>query len=391
MKRTWIPVILWMFLIIPGAGQEVITLESALKIGLENNYGINIAKNNLQVAANDATIGNAGFLPEIDALGSYNRSLSDAKVNVITGSELRDTRAHGDILSGGVNLNWTLFDGLNMFIRYDKLKKLEEMGELSARITIENTVAAITIAYYDIIRQSEEVIIMQEQVKLSDFRLDLAQTRYETGSGSEMEWLKARVERNADLASLADRETRFENSKTYLNQLLARDINTLFSIHDSILILDTLLYDTLRLKMLQSNHALQLSRKTTETHYLDIKSSRAQQWPSLDLQAGFNYYRLETEASFISYNRYYGPSLGITASMKIFDGLNLRREYQNAKVAFLTSELEYKKQELRLEAYLRRIYNDYMNQMQMIGFEYENLLLAEKNMEIAKESYSVGA
>jgi outer membrane protein TolC len=77
--------------------------------------------------------------------------------------------------------------------------------------------------------------------------------------------------------------------------------------------------------------------------------------------------------------------------MKLFDGLNLTRQYKNAAISVQTGDLEIKQIENRLEAYLARIYNDYRNQLQMIGFEQENLLLAKRNMEIAKESYAIGS
>jgi len=370
--------------------QEIMTLATAIRIGLQNNYGINIARNELQRAKNDATIGNAGFLPEVDLTGSYTYGYGNAKVEVVSNTELNNSQANSNLVTGGINLTWTLFDGLNMFIRYDQLKKFEEMGDLNVRITLERTIAGIITAYYNIIRQAEEIGIKQEQVDISRFRLDLAHTRYLTGSGSEMEWLKARVELNADLASLADQKTSFENAKTYLNQLLARDINMSFVVNDTIILTDTLVYDTVRQQMFQNNHELQLAEKTYETFLLNMRAARAQQFPSLDLMAGYNYSRNETEAAFINYNRYAGLSIGLTASMKLFDGLNLQRQYRDAKFLARTSELNLRELELRLEADLKRVFNDYTNQMQLVGFENENLILAKKNMDIAKESYQLG-
>jgi len=371
--------------------QEVMTLDKAIAEGLKANYGILIARNDLQIAHQDASPGNAGFLPSVDLSGAYLHSLSDAKVEMVTGQQLDNSRASADLLAGSLNLNWTLFDGCNMFIRYDKLKTLEEMGSLELKIAVENTVAAITVAFYNIIRQAAETGILREQVEISTYRLDLAQTMYETGSGSEMEWLKARVERNADLASLADQQTRFTNSKTYLNQLLARDINTPFEVTDSIVLADTLAYDTVRRNMLTLNHELLLAGKETEAASLDIKSATAQQFPEIDFLAGLSYYRNESEASMTKFNRQFGPSVGISARINVFDGLNLNRLKQDARITLLNREFEAKRLELKLEAWLIRVYNEYMHQLQLVGFETENLTLATRNMEIALESYTVGA
>jgi len=390
MKRTGLT---GMLLLISGLliAQEILTLGKAVEIGLANNYGINIAKNNYQISRNNASPGNAGMMPVISANAGYVKGLSDAKVNVVTGSELNNTHANSDLLTAGVNLNWTLFDGLNMFITYDKLKKLEDMGEVGFKIEAENTLAKIIAAYYDIVRQKKEVAIIQEQVSISLFRLELARLRYETGSGSEMEYLKAKVELNADSAALQNQQTLYLNSKTTLNDLLSRDVNTGFEVRDTILISYILTYDSLRSSMRLANRNLILANKNKEVSLLDMKSAHAQQWPTLDFMTAYSYYRSETEANFIQYNRNFGPAVGLTAAITLFDGRNLNRQYKNAKVSLEISEMEVRQLESRLEAHLARIYNDYRNELRMIDFEQENLQLAAKNMDIAKESYEVGS
>jgi outer membrane protein TolC len=246
-------------------------------------------------------------------------------------------------------------------------------------------------SYYDIIRQERVLQIFTEQVSISRFRLELAQMRFETGTGSEMEFLKAKVELNADVAALADQQTLFENSKTTLNDLMSRDVNTPFEVRDSITLTGLLQYDSLRASMKKANRNLLLAVMNKRVAVSELKTTHANQWPTLGLYASYNYYRLETEANLIEYNRNFGPSVGLSLNMKLFDGLNLSRQARNAAISLQTSDLEVKQLGNRLEAYLSRIYNDYRNQMQMIGVETENLVLAERNMDIARESYAIGA
>jgi outer membrane protein TolC len=331
------------------------------------------------------------MLPAIGINAGIGGGISDAKVNVVTGAELDVTKAHSDLITGGIGLTWRLFDGLKMFVTYEKLKKLEEISELSARITIENTVARIITGYHEIVKQGTVQEILAEQVKISEFRLELARMRYETGTGSEMEYLKARVELNADVSNYSNQRTLYENSKTTLNELLSRDVNTPFSVIDTIIAGDTLNIDTLRKGLLNSNTHLLLSVMNRKVGELDVRNARANQFPTLDFYAGYNYYRNETEANFIKYNRNYGPSVALTLNMKLFDGLNLTRQFQNASISFQSYETGVKQMQNRLEAYLSRIYNEYRNQLEMVGFERENLQLAIRNMDIAKDSYAIGA
>lgn len=391
MKKAFLTGILLVFASAVPFCQELLTLESAVEIGLANNYGINISKNSRQIAVNNFTPGNAGMLPRIDASAGYQHALSSAKVEVVTGASLDNTSANTDLFTAGVNLNWTLFDGLKMFITYDKLRKLEDIGDLNSKISIENTLARIIASYYDIVRQKKETAIIEEQVGISKFRLDLAQLKYETGSGSELEFLKAKVELNADIASFSSQQTIFSNSMASLNDLLSRDVKIQFDVKDTIVLHYRLDYDSLRISMREFNRNLLLYNRNKEISSLNIKSARAVQWPTLGLMTGVNYFHNETEANFINYNRNFGPIVGVSATMNIFNGLNLQRDYQNAKISYVSSELEVKQLENRLDAYLLKIYNDYTNQMQLVSFERENMVLAQKNMEIAKESYAVGA
>ena len=93
----------------------------------------------------------------------------------------------------------------------------------------------------------------------------------------------------------------------------------------------------------------------------------------------------------MNYNQSLGGTIGITAYMNVFNGLNLQRDYRNAKVSYASSELEVKQLENRLDAYLLKIYNEYTNQLELVGFETENITLANKNMDIARTSFELGS
>ncbi len=374
-----------------AGAQELLTLEQAVSVGLTNNYGILISKNAYKEAQNNATVGNAGMLPVIGVNAGVVKGIADAKVKVLTGNELDKTGAQSDLVTAGVGMTWRLFDGMKMFITYDKLKKLEDMSDLSAKITIENTMAAIIRAYYDIVRQNRILAALNEQVEISKLRLEVAKSRFEAGKGSEMEYLKGRVQLNADIAGLSDQKTLCDNAKTTLNELLSRNITSQFSVADTIPVAATLLYDSLFKAVRSSNKNLLMSIRTKDVGVADVKSARASQYPSLDLYGGYNFYRSETNANFIQYNRNFGPSVGLTFNMKLFDGLNLKRQYNNAVLSLESYDLAVRQMENRLESTLAKLYNEYSNQQELVGFEGENLLLAIRNMDLARESYAIGS
>ncbi|MEM8569242.1 MAG: TolC family protein, partial [Bacteroidota bacterium] len=69
-------------------GQEIMTLESAIDLALENNYGIKIARSNQKIAENNSTLGNAGFLPVVTLDANQNNSQVNGEQ--IVGGDVRD-------------------------------------------------------------------------------------------------------------------------------------------------------------------------------------------------------------------------------------------------------------------------------------------------------------
>ncbi|MCD8518583.1 MAG: TolC family protein, partial [Flavobacterium sp.] len=114
MRNLYITLLL-IFLGFSSQAQELLTLEDAVKIALENNYDIKIAENNSKIDATNNNLANAGMLPALNANFVNNNSQIDTKQTQIDGSERELDNAKNMNLTYGVSLDWTIFDGLSMF------------------------------------------------------------------------------------------------------------------------------------------------------------------------------------------------------------------------------------------------------------------------------------
>jgi outer membrane protein TolC len=63
----------------PSSAQEVLTVEQAIKIGLEHNYDIQIVTREQETSENNVTLGNAGLLPSLDARVTRDFSQNDVR------------------------------------------------------------------------------------------------------------------------------------------------------------------------------------------------------------------------------------------------------------------------------------------------------------------------
>ena len=207
-----------------GASAQKLTLQECLEKGLENNYSLRISRNKEQIAHNNATLANAGYLPSLDLNTGYNASLSssDSKLRS-TGEtqEMRNSLDHG--LNAGIGLSWTIFDGFNISTNYKQLKELERMGETNTRITIEDFIANLTAEYYNFIQQRLRLANYYYAVQLSRERLRIVEERYNIGNFSRLDYQQAKVDFNADSAQYIKQQEIVLTSRIALNEMMAID------------------------------------------------------------------------------------------------------------------------------------------------------------------------
>lgn len=372
--------------------QDTLSVEEALSIGMENNYSIRIAGNESKIAENNYTLGNAGFLPSLSATGSRSYSIQDSKQEFAQGGIPNSTteNAKSNSINASAALSLTIFDGLRMFTTYEKLKDLQALGEQQFRLTLENSVASIVSAYYNIIRQQKIYDVLQNTVEVSEQRIRIAETRKDLGSGSEYDLLQARADLNADKAAVIRQEVQLNDAKILLNEILARDINTEFAVMQTIPVEKELEYSDLLQKAMQDNKQLAVARINQQVARLEIRELQGERLPEVDLNAGYSFNRNESGAGFIELNQSDGFNYGLTARLNIFDGFNTGRQIENAKIRHKNRELALQDQELQVEAGLSAEFKNYLNSLQLVKLESENLIYAEQSLEIALERFKLG-
>ncbi|HKB85138.1 MAG TPA: TolC family protein, partial [Ignavibacteriaceae bacterium] len=204
--------------------QEILSLEDAIKISMANNYSINIARNESKIAENNSTIGNAGFLPSVDATGSYVKSSNDTKQEYFDGRTVDQKGAQSTNIAAGVNLDWTIFDGFGMFANIDMLKELNKIGKDNFKTEIETNLAGVIETYYNLIAEQQVLDVLKQAIVISKERVRIAESKKDVGSGSKFDLRQAQVDLNEDRSNLLKEQLAFEQLKVTLNQLMGRDV-----------------------------------------------------------------------------------------------------------------------------------------------------------------------
>lgn len=391
MKRYIFSTILAVSVILPATAQ-VNSLQSCIDKGLENNYSLKITRNEEAVASNNATIANAGYLPQVDLSAGYSGTLDNTNSTTrATGAVSKERNVTDHTLRAGVDLNWTIFDGFNIQAKYSRLQELKRQSKTQTRIVIEDYIADIASEYYNFVQQKVRMKNLDYAVELSRERMRIEYERYVIGKSSKLEYKQAQVDFNADRTQSIRQRELLASSRIRLKELMGEhDVKAAFEIADSIITIGQKLnFDTLWNSTLKHNASILKAAQNRTLAELDLKAVASRDYPYLKLNAGYGYTYNKYDISSTSKRSQWGADFGVTIGMKLFDG-NRSRERKNAHIAIENAELAQKNLELGIYADLCDLWQAYENNLKLLELERENVKTARENHEIACERNLLG-
>jgi outer membrane protein TolC len=370
--------------------QPLLGIEEALNIAIYNNFEVMIAKNQAQMAANFNTLGNAGFLPTVNAGAVTDASVRNTNLQFFTGEEVDRNNARNQNLNAFVELNWTVFDGFKMFATKNKLDELEKYGRYEMLFRIEVVASQVMSLYYQLVQENKYLEILNQTLAISNERVNLAETRLNIGSGSELQALNAITNRNADSSAVLQQQLLIKNIKADFNLLLGRQPTVDFAVSSDFIFLNTLDFSALTEEAEKQNKALLIARTQVAVASNQIREAQSAYYPRVNLFGAYDFNTSQNEVGVVSRTRSFGPALGASLTWNLFNGLNDKIEIQNRKMAFENAELDNKLVDLEVQTNLYKSYNDYTVWKQLLALESVNVEAAEEDVRIAKTNLDLG-
>lgn len=371
--------------------QDTLRLEDAISIALKNNYDIRLVNNDVKIAKNNVNAGNAGMLPGLAGTFSDGGSRQNTVQTPATGAEKKANGVRSTSLNYGVALDWTIFDGFQMFANYDRLKELQKQGEVNAKATILNTISAVVSAYYAVGRQQQLVKATDSALIISRLRVTIAQNKLEIGRGSKLDVITAKVDYNTDTTLYLQQRNLLATSRITLNQLMARDLNTLFNTNDKVKVQHGLQLAELETLTAQLNPDLQNAFINKKIAELNLKQVKGQRYPTVAINSGYEFSRSTSPTGFNQKFKANGLTYGLTASVNVFNGFLQRQNERNAKIQINSSELSLDKTRQDVNALLISTYQNYLTNLDLLKVETRNVELARQNLDITFEKYRLGS
>lgn len=383
--------LLFLFLLgFSSQAQEMLKLEDAVKIALENNYEIKIAKNNLKIDETNSTAGNAGMLPNVNATLTNNNSILNTSQTQADGSERTLDNARNLNLTYGIGLDWTIFDGMKMFARREQLKVLQKQGEAELKLAVITKISNVYATYFDLVQQQQQIKALDTAIVISNQRLTTAQNRYSIGKAAKLEVLNAQVDLNTDVSSRLIQLDLYQNAKIRLNEILAREIAADFIVEDKMAIDESLNFVDLKTLAEKQNPQLQAQILEKNNVELQLKQVKAGRYPTVKLNSGYNFTHTEASLGFLTQSSSRGLVYGINASVPIFSGFNQDRNEKVAKLQVDNADFVINQQKNALQSQLAMAFQSFQTNLELSKVEEKNTEIAKQNLDITQAKFKIG-
>ena len=392
MKSSILTCIVGLICVVSGAQNlELLTKEKAVAEVLENNFGVEIAKNNVTIADNNQGVLNSGFLPSLtgNAGASYNKenqevTFQDGTVNTVDGAETKRYNA-------SLNLNYTLFDGLGRWYDYKRLKEEYNLSELQARETIETTLLQLFSVYFEVARLSENEEVLKQTLQNTKDRLKRAQYAFEYGQVNKLNVLNAEVDLVTDSINLMNGHQQLLNAKRDLMVVLNGELERGFAVDTTVSFLGALKMENFIQTADTNNIRLLQAQKNTKINEYNLKANKSVFLPTVGLSGSYGWNEgFFPSTSFLAVNNTTGLSAGVSLTWNLFDGGSGITSVKNAKIQLDSQEILYNQIKTEVKRDIANANGNYQNRLAIYKLQEQNVITATNNYERSLERYKLG-
>jgi outer membrane protein len=381
---------LLMLFVMYAKAQSLLSIDEAIKLGLENNYSVLIAKNNSEISKIQNNFGNAGMSPTVTLNGNLNLANVNSYQEFSTGViQVRDA-AQSNTTGASLNVGWTIFDGMRMFSVRKRLSMNEKISDIALKQEMENTIFEIVKIYYEIVRTDELMKASKHNLKISQEKLKIAKLKLEIGSDSKVDVLLLQSEENKSKSELLHLELQLIKAKSNLNSLIKKSADTDFAVTDSIIVNYQPNIDELKKSILTSNQDILLSKQNESIIAQTIHEVKSNYLPSIQLNGAYNFIRSQNQAGFVFLNRQAGLNGGLSARWNLFDGTKNNTLLKERKLLLLNQKYQTEQLIQLIDANVYNSLKAFELNKQILELEKQNLSDSKEVLDVSIERYRIG-
>jgi len=402
MKHVQFILILLVFNLTGIQAQQLLSKEAALSLTLENNFGIQMTRNVNEINKNNSELLNSGFLPNVALSGGSNFTASDSEI-AFPGQFLEDGTPRPSVnlndqeaqrYNAGINLNYTLFDGLGRKFTYKRLKEQYALSELQLRETIEQTILQLFSVYFEVARLTETTANFKQTLVVSKQRQQRAETAFAFGQINKLAVLNAQVDVTNDSINLLQANQQLDNAKRDLNLIINQPIETDLIVETNLNFIPEIQIEQWLQTASQFNVSLLQQQSNSQINAYDLKVSQSGYLPTLGLNGSYGWNLNQSPASAFfpgTNNTTLSLGLGATLSWNLFDGGRTITQVKNAKIAVENQRIQEEETRLTFERNLRNAQQSYQNTVKIYSIQSKQVETGTYNFERSQAQYRLGS
>jgi len=367
---------------------ETLTLDQCIELALQNHPNVISSRGNVKTA--NAGVWNAAgkFLPSVSVGGDVRESHGwlfdrDSTVNFKT---------FGKSYSLGASARWTLFNGGQNIFNYLGAKANKAYSQYMSEMTQQDLILEVKRQYFNYLAAIQTKEMREESVKHGEEGLKLAESKFEVGSASKSDVLKAKVQYGLDKISFIDAENAIENTRSYLTWLIGLDINSNadFSPDYSTKEYNGGVNDALN-SGLSSYPGLLAAKNSLIQAKHNVKSAWGKFLPSITVSWNKSFDNDKwSEAK--EFNKYDGSwTIGTTISLPIFENFSRKYALSSAKASLNNARASFYYEKNNVTRQIEEAFRNMTRAKEMLAVAGETEASAREDMSLTQEKYNLGA
>lgn len=388
MKR--ILIISFCTIALSGYSQQRLSLPDAVSIALKNSYDIQLAKNGLEISSINNHIGIAGGLPVVNVTINDNEQLTTINQKFADASrDNRRSNVGSNNLTAGITGSILLFNGFRVVTTKKRLEELQQQNQQLLNAQIQNTIAAVSTKYYDVVRQQSYRKTLTQSIDVSKQRLSILEIRKEVGMSNNADIFQAQLDLNGLLQTQQSQELVINQAKTDLLNLISLNPDTTLVIVDTIIIDRTVKLENIR-SAIQNNPELLAASQQVTINELIERETGSLRYPTVRASTGYNFTNFRSAAGFSLLNQSYGPFIGFNIGIPIYNGGITKRQQRVASINTRSANIIRDNLYLDFETAAVRNYQSYVNTLQQLETEQKNYALSQQLLDLLLQRFQLG-
>jgi len=382
---------LTLFLAAGSLSAKVLTLEDCIQLAIKNSADLVRARGQVRVADGLVWQAFGAFLPGISASGSVNQINSEPGQRVIQ-DQIFQSSGLTKSYNLGASANLTIFNGGQNIFNYLGAKTDKSYYEYTAEQTEQSLVLSVKTTYFAYLAALKLKQAGEEAVKRSEEQLKLATSKYEIGSASKSDVLKAQVQYGKDKLFLLDTDNGIRTSRADLAYLIGADVNSDVDFSQEYERKDYSGTEEEALKFGLAHYpGLLAGEKNLQAAKYDLRSTKGRYLPTVSFGVGRSWSN-EFWSNVSKFRRQDARwSFGTSIDIPIFDNFSRKAALSRSKVNLNNARADYSYLLNNLALQIKKAYLEINKAEEALKVAEENEAAAKEDMSLVREKYSLGA